>query len=138
MFFFLLFLNIKKKEGNGLFMNKIFLIGRLTKEPFLKYTGEGKSVIRINIAVQRPYKTKDGKQEADFIPCVFWNRVAETVSNYCQKGSLIGISGRLCIRNYMNEQEEKIYITEVIAESISLLEKRRSDSDVQIDEVFTG
>ena len=118
-------------------MNKILLIGRLTKEPFLKYTGEGKSVVRINMAVQRPYKTKDGKKEADFIPCVFWNRMAETISNYCQKGSLVGVSGRLCVRNYMNDQKEKVYVTEVIADGISLLEKKKSNyNHTQIDEIF--
>ena len=73
LLFLFLFLSMKKKGKELFFMNKILLIGRLTKEPFLKYTGEGKSVVRINMAVQRPYKTKDGKKEADFIPCVFWN-----------------------------------------------------------------
>ena len=63
--------------------------------------------------------------------------MAETISNYCQKGSLVGVSGRLCVRNYMNDQKEKVYVTEVIADGISLLEKKKSNyNHTQIDEIF--
>lgn len=118
-------------------MNKILMIGRLTKEPLMKYTSEGKSLISGHLAVQRPYKNKEGKYDADFIPCVFWNRMAETVGNYCQKGSLIGVTGRLTVRNYQNERDERVYVTEVVADGISLLEKKKeNEASLDITEIF--
>lgn len=116
-------------------MNKILIIGRLAKEPLMKYTAEGKSLVRVNLAVQRPYKNKEGRNDADFIPCAFWNRMGETVANYCQKGSLIGVTGHLTVRNYTNEKGTRVYVTEVVVDGVSLLEKKRK-STASVDEVF--
>ena len=118
-------------------MNKILIIGRLTKDPLLKYTENKKPVVRLNIAVQRPYKSKEGKYEADFIPCVFWDRMAQTIGNYCSKGDQIGVSGRLSTRIYINNQNEKVYTTELIADALTLLgRKRNRNESVFIDEIF--
>lgn len=102
--------------------NKITLIGRLTKDPELRYTGNGKAVSRITIAVDRKYKDQDGNKQTDFIPIISWGKLAETVANYLVKGKLIAVDGSLEIRSY-TENDIKKYIAEVIAVDITFLEK---------------
>lgn len=102
--------------------NKITLIGRLTKDPELRYTQNGKAVSRLTIAVDRKYKNKEGEKETDFIPIISWGKLAETVSNYLIKGKLIAVDGNLQIRSYQ-ENDIKKYIAEVIADDITFLEK---------------
>lgn len=103
-------------------MNKVVLIGRLTKDPELKYTpGNGTAVTTISLAVDRRY-SKDEKKEADFIPVVIWGKSAESTAQYMKKGLLMGVSGRIQTRSYEAKDGGKRYITEVVAEEIKFLE----------------
>lgn len=109
-------------------INNTVLVGRLTKDPDLRYTGSGKAVASCTIAVNRDFKNADGEQEADFINCVFWGKTAETLANYVKKGHQIGIVGRIQTRNYENQQGQKVFVTEVVVERLNFLEKRNSNS----------
>ncbi|HCW73320.1 MAG TPA: single-stranded DNA-binding protein [Clostridiaceae bacterium] len=103
-------------------MNKVVLIGRLTKDPELKYTpGNGTAVTTVTLAVDRRY-SKDEKKEADFIPVVIWGKSAESTAQYMRKGLLMGVSGRIQTRSYEAKDGGKRYVTEVVAEEIKFLE----------------
>jgi len=103
-------------------MNKVVLIGRLTKDPELKFTpGTGTAVSTFTLAVDRRF-SKDGQKEADFIPIVVWGKQAESTANYMSKGKLIGINGRIQTRNYDAKDGTKRYVTEVVAEEVQFLE----------------
>lgn len=98
-------------------MNKVVLIGRLTKDPELKFTpGTGNAVTTLTLAVDR-YNTKTGQKEADFIPVVIWGKTAESVANYLKKGSQAAISGRIQTRSYDAKDGTKRYVTEVVADA---------------------
>lgn len=104
-------------------MNRVILIGRLTKDPSFKFTpGAGKPVTNFTIAVDRRRTAKDGQREADFIPVVVWGKQAESIANYMSKGKLIGISGRIQTRSYDAKDGTKRYVTEVIADEVQFLE----------------
>lgn len=105
--------------------NRVVLIGRLTKEPELYYTKQGVAYARICVAVNRGFRNSLGEQQVDFINCVVWRKSAENVTEYCKKGSLVGITGRIQTSNYDDEQGKRIYRTEVVIESITFLERRR-------------
>ena len=103
-------------------MNKVTLIGRLTKDPELKYTpGAGTAVTTLTLAVDRRF-TKDGQKEADFIPVVIWGKQAESTAQYVSKGKLLGVAGRIQTRSYDAKDGTKRYVTEVIAEEVQFLE----------------
>lgn len=105
-------------------MNKVVLIGRLTKDPELKFTpGNGTAVATFSLAVDRRFTSKDGQREADFINVVAWGKTAELVANYMGKGRLLGVSGRIQTRNYEAKDGTKRYITEVVAEEVQFLDK---------------
>lgn len=106
-------------------MNKSILVGRLTKDPELRFTPEGKAVANFTLAVNRPFKNKNGENEADFINVVVWNKQAENTANYLSKGSLAGIDGRIQTRNYENQEGKRVYVTEVLAESVQFLEPKK-------------
>lgn len=105
-------------------LNRVALVGRLTKEVELRRTGNGKAVASFNLAVNRNFKTGDG-QEADFLNIVTWGKVAENTANYCSKGSLVSVDGRLQTRNYENNQGQKVYVTEIVADSVQFLDTKR-------------
>ncbi|URZ05965.1 single-stranded DNA-binding protein [Clostridium felsineum] len=103
-------------------MNKVVLIGRLIKDPVLKFIqGSGTAVAQFNIAVDRRFK-KEGQPEADFVPIVVWGKQAESTANYISKGRLIGISGRIQTRSYDAKDGSKRYVTEIIAEEVQFLD----------------
>lgn len=103
-------------------MNKVVLIGRLTKDPQLRFTpGTGKAVASFTLAVDRRYK-KEGQQEADFIPIVVWGKQAESTANYVSKGKLVGVSGRIQTRSYDAKDGTKRYVTEVVTDEVQFLE----------------
>lgn len=103
-------------------MNKVVLIGRLTKDPELKYTpGSGTAVTTITLAVDRRF-SKEAQKEADFIPVVIWGKSAESTAQYMSKGKLIGIAGRIQTRSYEAKDGGRRYVTEVVAEEIQFLE----------------
>ena len=105
-------------------MNKIVLLGRMTKDPEIRYTPSQKVVASFVLAVDRPFTTPDGKKEADFIPCVVWGKPAELVGNSCQKGHRLLVEGRLQIRNFDAKDGTKHWVTEVIANSIEFIERK--------------
>ena len=102
-------------------MNTVVLIGRLTGEPELKETKEQKERSIIQIAVPRSFKNADGIYETDFFRCILWNGIAKRVKEYCKKGDMACIKGRLQVREYQDEKEDRRFITEVVAENISFL-----------------
>lgn len=117
----------KKRQGGTLLMlNRALLVGRLTRDPELRRTGSGKAVTSFNLAVERNFKSDD--QEADFINCVCWGKIAENTERYCSKGSLISVDGRIQTRNYENNQGQKVYVTEVIADSVQFINTRKNES----------
>lgn len=113
-------------------MNRIILLGRLTREPDVKVTSTGKTVATFALAVDRPFAGKDGKREADFINIQAWNKTAETVGNYVSKGQRLLVEGRLQIRSYDGKDGQKHYVTEVIADRVEFIE--RNEKTVQKEE----
>lgn len=111
-------------------MNKIVLLGRLTKDPEVRYTSTDKVVAQFTLAVDRPY-SKDKQREADFIPVVIWGKQAETCGNYLSKGQRALVEGRLQIRNYEAKDGQKKYVTEVIAERFEFIERREQGNESQ-------
>ena len=105
-------------------MNRTVLVGRLTKDPDLRYTPSGVAVATFTLAVNRPFSNDAGEREADFINCVVWRKPAENVSNFLKKGSLAGVDGRIQTRNYEGQDGKRVYVTEVVAESVQFLEPR--------------
>ena len=116
-------------------INNVTLVGRLTRDPELRYTGNGTAVVSFTIATDRPFTNNQGEREADFINCVAWRRTAEVVSNYTNKGSLVGVTGRIQTRSYENNEGRTVYVTEVVVENFRMLESkataenRRSNDD---------
>lgn len=109
-------------------MNRVVLVGRLTKDPELRYTPNGVAVATFTLAVNRSFTNQQGEREADFINCVVWRKPAENVANFLKKGSLAGVDGRLQTRNYEGQDGKRVYVTEVSAESVQFLEPRGAAS----------
>ena len=103
-------------------LNKIILIGRLTKDPELRYTPNGTAVCNFTLAVERSFSNQDGEREADFIDIVVWRKQAENCANYLAKGLMCAVEGRLQIRSYKNDEGQKKYVTEVVANDVRFLE----------------
>ena len=99
-------------------LNRIILIGRLTRDPELRFTPNGKAVCSFTLAVDRPFAGADGSREADFINIVVWNKPAESCAQYLSKGKMAAVDGRLQIRAYDDSKGERRWVTEVIAESV--------------------
>ncbi|MGG1398925.1 single-stranded DNA-binding protein [Bacillus salipaludis] len=107
-------------------MNRVVLVGRLTKDPDLRYTPSGVAVATFTLAVNRQFSNQQGEREADFINCVVWRKPAENVANFLKKGSLAGVDGRIQTRNYEGQDGKRVYVTEVVAESVQFLEPRNA------------
>ncbi|MCR2805342.1 single-stranded DNA-binding protein [Paenibacillus soyae] len=107
-------------------LNRVILIGRLTRDPELRYTPAGVAVTQFTLAVDRPFSGGEGRErEADFIPVVTWRQLAETCANYLRKGRLTAVEGRIQVRNYENNEGKRVYVTEVIADNVRFLESSR-------------
>lgn len=105
-------------------INRVVLVGRLTKDPELRYTPNGVAVATFTLAVNRTFVSQSGEREADFINCVVWRKQAENTANYLRKGSLTGVEGRLQTRSYENQEGKRVYVTEVVADSVQFLEPK--------------
>lgn len=104
-------------------LNRVILIGRLTRDPKLKYTPAGVAVTQFTLAVDRPFTSGGSKErEADFINIVTWRQLAETCANYLRKGRLTAVEGRIQVRNYDNAEGKRVYVTEIIADNVRFLE----------------
>jgi single-strand binding protein len=107
-------------------INRVVLVGRLTRDPELRYTPSGVAVTRFTLAVNRPFTNQTGEREADFINCVAWRKQAENVANFLKKGSLAGVDGRLQTRSYDAQDGKRVYVTEVVADSVQFLEPKNA------------
>lgn len=109
-------------------INRVILVGRLTKDPELRYTPKGIAVCTFTLAVDRPFNNTGGERETDFIPIVVWRQLAETTANYLRKGRLTGVEGRIQVRNYENNEGHRVYVTEVVADNVRFLESANAGS----------
>ena len=110
-------------------INNVTLVGRLTRDPELRYTPSNIAITTFNMAVNRNFKNQAGDREADFINCMIWRQQAENFANWAKKGSLVGITGRIQTRSYENQQGQRVYVTEVVADTFQLLEKRDNSAN---------
>ncbi|ETT88537.1 single-stranded DNA-binding protein [Viridibacillus sp. FSL R5-0477] len=110
-------------------INRVVLVGRLTKDPELRYTPSGAAVARFTIAVNRTFANQQGEKQADFINCVVWRKQAENTANFLKKGSLAGIEGRIQTGSYEGQDGKRVYTTEVVADSVQFLEPRGAAGD---------
>lgn len=108
-------------------LNQVVLVGRLTSDPELYQTENGKKVARMVLAVPRSYKNVEGEYETDFISCKLWQVVAQNTVDYCKKGDLVGIRGRIETYNYETEDGKK-YLTEVVADKVTFLSSKKADA----------
>ena len=108
-------------------LNRVVLVGRLTRDPELRVSQNNIAVATFNLAVNRPFTSQNGERGADFINCVVFRKQAENVNQYVKKGSLVGIDGRIQTRNYENKDGQRVYVTEVVCESVQFLEPKNSD-----------
>ena len=106
-------------------INHVVVVGRLTRKPELKFTSTGTKYTQFSVATQRNFKNKSGEYEADFINCLMWRNAAENFVKFTDKGSLVGIEGRIQTRSY-DKDRKTVYITEVLAEGFSLLETKKT------------
>lgn len=109
-------------------INRWIGVGRLTKDPELKYTQGGVAVCRFTLACNRPFKGQDGKQEADFINCVTWRKQAENTANFLKKGSLTGIEGRIQTSSFDGKDGNRVFMTEIVADSVQFLEPKGTNN----------
>lgn len=119
-------------------MNKVILIGRLTKDPEMRSTGAGLAVTTFTLAVNRPFSDSNGERTADFINCVAWRRQAENIAKYCVKGTQVAAEGRIQTRTYDHTDGTKRYVTEVICDNVTFLSTKsdmnRSNSSYSMPE----
>ncbi|QHJ69766.1 single-stranded DNA-binding protein [Planococcus halotolerans] len=107
-------------------INRVVLVGRLTKDPDLRYTPSGAAVARFTLAVNRTFSNAQGEKEADFINCTVWRKQAENTANFLKKGSLAGVEGRIQTGSYEGQDGKRVYTTEVVADSVQFLEPRNA------------
>jgi single-strand DNA-binding protein len=129
---------VGRKKGETNMLNNVSLVGRLTKEPNLKVIGEN-TVCNFTVAVNRPFKNKDGEREADFIQCQAWNKQAEFIGSYLHKGQLVAVTGEIHTRTYTKKDDgSNAYVTEVNVNSIQSLEKRDPQNEEDIRTAWTN
>ena len=111
-------------------MNKAILIGRLTRDPEVRYTSSNRAVCQFTIAIDRPFTNQaSGQREADFINIVAWDKTGENVGKYMTKGRLVAVEGRIQTRNYENNEGRRVYVTEVVANNVQFLESRNATTN---------
>ena len=110
-------------------LTQVVLVGRLTDDPQVITTENGKKVSTIVLAVQRTFKNQEGLYETDFIRCILWNAIASSTCEYCHKGDIVGLKGRLQTSNYQTEDGTKKYMTEVIAEKVTFLSGNKNQEE---------
>ena len=115
-------------------LNRVVLVGRMTRDPELRRTGTGTAVTSFTIAMNRNFTSQNGERQADFIPGVVWNKAAENVARYCSKGSLVGVDGRLQSRQYENQDGRRVTVVEVVCDSVQFLETRSQASNRQVQQ----
>jgi len=119
-------------------INRVVLVGRLTKDPELRYTPSGIAMARFTLAVNRTFSNQQGEREADFINCVVWRKQAENTANFLKKGSLAGVEGRIQTGSYEGQDGKRVYTTDVVCDSVQFLEPRGSSGGGQSGQSFGG
>lgn len=119
-------------------INRVVLVGRLTKDVELRYTPSGVAMARFTLAVNRTFSNQQGEREADFINCVVWRKQAENAANYLKKGSLAGVEGRIQTGSYEGQDGKRVYTTDVVADSVQFLEPRSSSGNREQGEQTTS
>lgn len=119
-------------------LNRVVLIGRLTKDPELRYTSNGTAVATFTLAVERPFSGNSGEKETDFLNIVVWRQAAEACVNYLKKGRLCAVDGRIQTRSYDNQEGRKVYVTEIVAESVRFLERGNTNGQGASENRNTG
>lgn len=114
-------------------MNKVFLIGRLVRDPELRYTGSNLAVANFSLAVNRTFTGQNGEKETDFINIIVWRKQAENVKNYLKQGSQVAIDGRIQTRNYEDQNGQRRYVTEVVADNVQFLDTKASREQSQMN-----
>lgn len=109
-------------------MNKVALLGRMVKEPELRYTTSGTAVVSFTLAVDRRFQKQGEERQADFINCIGWNKTAEFVANYFTKGQMMALSGSIQVRNWEDSEGVKRYATEVVADEVYFAESKKAES----------
>lgn len=112
-------------------MNRVVLVGRLTRDPELRRTQNGKAVASFSLAIDNRLKDEDGNKTTSFIPCVVWNQQAENCVRFIHKGSLVGIEGRLNQRTYQNKEGNNVQVIEVMCDSVQYLEPKKQEESPQ-------
>lgn len=110
-------------------INNVVLVGRIVREPELRYTPQNTAVATFTLAVNRRFKNAQGEREADFINCVIWRQPAENLANWAKKGALVGITGSIQVRNYENKEGQRVYVTEVLADNFQMLESSSNKTE---------
>lgn len=118
-------------ERGGKLINEVVLVGRLTRVPELKYTSEGIPFSHITVAVNRNFRNQEGEVEADFVSITLWRKNAENMTKYCDKGSIIGVVGRVQTRTFENNLQQRVYVTDIIAEYVRFLSGKPSSPENQ-------
>lgn len=113
-------------------LNKVILVGRLTRDPEIRYTTSNRAVAQFTVAIDRPFTNQaSGQREADFINVVAWDKIGENVGKYLTKGRLCAVEGRMQTRSYENNEGRKVYVTEVIASNVQFLERKQDNSNFE-------
>lgn len=109
-------------------INRVVLVGRITRDPELRKTNTGTSVVSFTLAVNRRFSSnQEGGQDADFISCVAWRQSADFMANYVKQGALLGVEGRIQTRNYKDQSDRTVYVTEVVCDSVQILAQKRTE-----------
>lgn len=122
---------VEIEERGGQLINEVVLVGRLTRVPELKYTSEGIPFSHITVAVNRNFRNQEGEVEADFVSITLWRKNAENMTKYCDKGSIIGVVGRVQTRTFENNLQQRVYVTDIIAEYVRFLSGKPSSPENQ-------
>jgi len=104
-------------------LNQVTIVGRLTKDLEVRYTPEGKAVSNVALAVSRHYRSLNGEYKTDFVHCTLWGKIAENTAQYCGKGSVVGVTGRIATRKYENADLRTVFVTEVVADNVQFMDK---------------
>lgn len=119
-------------------INRCVIVGRLTKDPELRYSQTGIPICRFTVAVNRTFTNQQGEREADFINCIAWRKQAENLANYMRKGSLVGIDGRIQTSSFEGSDGKRVFMTEVVAESIQFLESKNAQNGLNSAPNYQG
>ena len=118
-------------------LNQVVLVGRIVKTPELRVTESGKKTATVTLAVPRNYKNQDGEYETDFLDCTLWTNVAESTTEYCQTGDMVGVKGRIQTRTIQNDDGSKKRRTEIVAEKVTFLAQSPKSKEEKKDEEKT-